>query len=269
MTKDYYGKECDFSLKTLFLFDMDGTVYNENTLFQGVQKLFARIVRRGGRYVFITNNSSRSVTDYLKKVRGMGVAAEKENFFTSAQASVLLLREKYGDGLIYAQGTKSFLKELKRGGLNVTCREEEGIRAVLVGFDPELTGEKLRTTCKILTRSKADYYATNPDWACPVDFGYVPDCGSMCFGIEKATGKKPTFIGKPSPLMIETVMKKFGADKEQTLVVGDRLYTDVASGVNAGVDTVLVLSGEATPRDLSESEVKPSYVLNGVWEIEI
>ena len=111
------------------------------------------------------------------------------------------------------------------------------------------------------------YYATNPDWVCPVDFGFVPDCGSMCFGIEKATRKMPEFIGKPQPTMINIVCNKFGVAKEDTVVVGDRIYTDIASGVNAGVDTVMVLSGEATLNDYEKSEIKPTFVLNSVKDM--
>jgi len=257
---DYFGKPAGvLNGKKLFLFDMDGTIYLDDKLFDGILEVMQKIVDRGGRYVFITNNSSKSVEDYIKKINKLGIEADEENFFTSTQASIMILKEKFGDSLIYCQGTRSFIKELKKGGLNVTEKYDNTAKAVLVGFDNELTMEKLRTTCKMLTENDVEYYATNPDWVCPVDFGFVPDCGSMCFGIEKATGKKPIFIGKPQPTMINTVMKKFGFDKEETVVIGDRLYTDIASGVNAGVDTVLVLCGESTLKDLEESPVKPTF----------
>ncbi len=153
--------------------------------------------------------------------------------------------------------------------MNVTEHYNTSASAILVGFDTELTAEKMRTTSKMLTECDIPYYATNPDWVCPVDFGYVPDCGSMCFGYEKATGRAPVYIGKPQPMMIECAMQKFGMTKEQTVVLGDRLYTDIAAGVNAGVDTVCVLSGEVTEKDIRESDIKPSYVLAGVWEIRL
>ena len=265
---DYFGKNADgLASKKLYLFDMDGTVYRENTLFDGVKELLRQIEQKGGRYVFITNNSSRSVRDYVKKLESMGIDVTEDNFFTSSQAAVILLKEKFGKELIYAQGTESFIKELVRGGLNVTTEYDGNAKAVLVGFDPELTGDKLRATCKMLTGSNLPFYATNPDYVCPVDFGYVPDCGSMCYGIEKATGRTPVYIGKPEPMMIECAMEKFGIPREETLVLGDRLYTDIASGVNAGVDTVCVLSGEATLDDIEKSEVKPTYVLNSVSEL--
>lgn len=268
MKKDVLGKDYSrLENKKLYLFDMDGTIYLDNDLFDGVDEFLKKIERSGGRYVFITNNSSKSVSDYVKKLRNLGLDyVTEENFFTSTQASVRLFKEKFDKKLIYAQGTKSFIEELKNSGLNVTEVYDENAAAVLVGFDPELTGEKLRNTCKTLKRD-IPYYATNPDWVCPVDFGYIPDCGSMCFGIEKATGKKPIFIGKPEPAMIFSVMNKFGYTKEQTVVFGDRIYTDIASGYNAGVDTVLVLSGEATMKDYAESEIKPTFVLNCVKEM--
>lgn len=268
MISDFYGKDISpLKEKKLFLFDMDGTIYEENRLFDGVPHLLENILKRGGRYIFVTNNSSRSVKDYVKKLRKMGIPVNADNFFTSGQAAIMLLKERFGRGVIYAQTTKSFYRELRKSGLNVVKRYTQDACAVLVGFDPEVTGKKLRTTCEILTKYDLPYFATNPDWVCPVSFGYIPDCGSMCFGIEKATGKRPVYIGKPQPTMIETVMKKFGVPKEQTVVLGDRLYTDIASGVNAGVDTVCVLSGECTREDLSASDIKPTYVLPCVSDI--
>ncbi|MBE5750253.1 MAG: HAD-IIA family hydrolase [Clostridiales bacterium] len=267
MALDVLGKDYTaLKTKKLYLFDMDGTIYMENRLFDGVLELLQRIKADGGKYVFITNNSSKSVNDYVKKVCKMELCVDKENFFTSTQAAVMLLNKKHVGALVYAQGTRSFIKELKNSGIKVTEKYSDDTDVVLVGFDNELTSAKLRETCKTLKKD-VPYYATNPDWVCPVEFGYVPDCGSMCFGIEKATGKAPYFIGKPRPDMINAVMEKFGADKSDTVVIGDRLYTDIASGVNAGVDTVLVLSGEATMNDYNESEVKSTYVLNSVKDL--
>lgn len=267
--KDFLGKDCDGLLKKkLVLLDMDGTIYLENMLFDGVTEYLENIKKSGGRYVFITNNPTKSSRDYRIKLENMGITGlTDDNFYTSVQASIALFLEKFGDKLIYAQGTKSFITQLKEGGLNVTEEFDPNICAVLVAFDTELTADKLRTTCKTLTLCNVPYYATNPDWVCPVEFGYIPDCGSMCVGIEYATGKKPIFIGKPLPTMVETVMKKFGVEKEDTVVIGDRLYTDIACGNNAGVDTVCVLSGEATLDDIKNGEVKPTYVLHSIKDL--
>ena len=108
------------------------------------------------------------------------------------------------------------------------------------------------------------YIATNPDWVCPTSYGYVPDCGSFVEMLKRATGKEPIFIGKPKPEMLLLAMEKFGYSKEETLMVGDRVYTDIASGYNAGVDTVLVLSGEGTVLDAENSDTKPTYILDSV-----
>lgn len=265
--KDYYGKDCSLlKNKKLWLFDMDGTIYLGNKLFDGAVSLLDNIKQNGGKYVFITNNSSKSVEDYVKKIKKMGIFTDKDNFYTSADAAGMLLTERFGKSLIYAQGSRSFIKGLKKKGLNITTEYDKTVKCVIVGFDTELTFEKLSVTCKSLLNDVA-YYATNPDWVCPTEFGYVPDCGSMCFGIEKATGKKPVFIGKPNPVMIEETIKQNGVKKEETVVIGDRLYTDIASGANAGVDTILVLSGETSVFDCELSEIKPDFTLNDVGEI--
>ncbi|MBQ9359296.1 MAG: HAD hydrolase-like protein, partial [Abditibacteriota bacterium] len=124
----------------------------------------------------------------------------------------------------------------------------------------ELTFGKLVNTVKMLSLD-IPYYATNPDLVCPVEFGSVPDCGSMCIGLENASGRRPYYIGKPRPDMLLAAMEKFGASPADALVVGDRLYTDIASGANAGVDTVCVLTGEAALEDVRDSDTPPDFTL--------
>ena len=265
--KDYFGKPAEMLReKKLWLFDMDGTIYEENRLFDGTLDLLRLIRERGGRSVFITNNSSKSVVDYIRKVEAMGIAATEEDFFTSAQATIRLLKREYPGALVYCQGTRSLVDELKSAGIRVTEAVEK-VDVVLVGFDMELTMEKLRNTCEILTLQDPVYLATNPDWVCPVSFGFVPDCGSMCVGIRYATGKWPKFIGKPEPTMIDIVREKYRASAEETVVIGDRLYTDIAAGENAGVTTVCVLSGEAKLADIEAGTVKPTLTLDNVRTI--
>lgn len=269
--KDFFGKNADvLKTKKLFLFDMDGTIYLENSLFEGVLEMLDSIKASGGRFAFITNNPSKSVKDYIKKLNRLGIKnIDENNFFTSAQAAIIICREKFGNDLIYVQGTKSFVKGLKAAGLNVTEKYTDDAVAVLVAFDPEVTGQKLRTTCEMLTKHDLPYYATNPDWVCPVDFGYIPDCGSMCVGIAYATGKKPIYIGKPEPTMILKLMKKYDCTAEETVVVGDRLYTDIASGNHAGVDTVCVLCGEVSVADIekAEGDEVPTFVFEKTCQI--
>ena len=269
MQKDVNGKSLSgIKNKKLFLFDMDGTIYIDGKLFDGVKELFDKISATGGRYVFITNNSSKSLEERIAYLNGTGISAKADDFMTSTMAAAEILRDKFGDSKIYVQATKSCVKELIGYGLNLTEEYDESVSAILVGYDTELTYEKMKRTCKMLTNTSVPYYATNPDWVCPMDFGYAPDCGSMCFAYEKATGRTPIFIGKPTRFMIDACVKKYGFTKEQTLVIGDRLYTDIASGVNAGVDTLFVLSGEGTLRDIETLGVKPTFVLNCVSELK-
>lgn len=253
--------------KKLFLFDMDGTIYEENRLFDGTLGLMNKIINLGSKYVFITNNSSRSVNEYIKKVSKLGINVDYSNFFTSTQATAIYLKERYKDKLVYCVGTRSMMEELNDNGINLTTDVEDDVNVVLVGFDTELTYEKILKTCILLKRNDISYIATNCDLACPVSFGFIPDCGSICRMISYATGKMPTFIGKPEPTMVNYVINKTGFKNEETVVIGDRLYTDIAAGNNAGVTTICVLTGETKKEDLLVSDIKPTFVLNSVYEI--
>lgn len=264
--KDFFGKDISkLKNKKLFLLDMDGTIYQENELFDGTLDLLKE-VKTFGKYVFITNNSSKSVDAYIEKLAKLGIKSVKDDFFTSSQATILYLNEKHKNSKIYCQGTKSLINELVEAGFNITEKVEDNIDVVLLGFDTELTSEKLRNTCEVLLQD-VEYVATNPDLVCPVSFGYVPDCGSMAIMIKNATGKYPKFIGKPEPTMVNFVIEKYGYTKEDTVVVGDRLYTDIKSAVNANVTSICVLSGEATLEDIKNGDVEPTYTLNNIKEL--
>lgn len=264
---DYFGKEAsELREKRLFLLDMDGTIYQEDRLFDGTKELLRRILALGGKYVFITNNSSKSVADYVEKVRRLGIETTADCFFTSAQATAMLLRERYPNATVYCQGTKSLLRELTAYGIRVTEEVTDEVDVILVGFDTELTSQKLRNTCELLCRD-VPFYATNPDLVCPVSFGYVPDCGSICIMLKNATGREPIYIGKPAPMMIDIARQRYHARREETVVIGDRLYTDIAAGVNAGVASICVLTGEATEQDILTGDVKPTYTFESVKSI--
>ena len=268
---DFYGKYADiFKNKRLFLFDMDGTIYQENDLFDGTIDLLDYIKQIKGRSVFITNNSSKSVKDYVVKLRNMGIQVSCEDFFTSAQATVLYLKENFSQKAVYCMGTASFVKELQQAGIQVYQQPTDKAGVILMGYDTEMTYQKLRDICYML-QQPLPFIATNPDLVCPVSFngkpGFVPDCGSFAVGILNATGKVPKYIGKPEPTMIQIVMEKFGYTPEQTLVLGDRLYTDIAAGNRAGVDTICMLSGEASEEDICKSENKPTFVFKNVREL--
>ncbi len=264
---DITGKNSEpLKKKRLYLLDMDGTIYNENQIFDGTLEFLEEIKRRGGEYIFITNNSSKSVEDYVKKVRDMGIQADVENFYTSSQATAMYIQENYPGQVVYCMGTRSLVEELRGEGIEVVTEPDHRATVVLIGFDTENTSEKIRNTCIMLGRDVA-YLATNPDLVCPVSFGYIPDCGSMSIMLKNATGKEPFFIGKPEPIMVNCVLKKQNRRPEEAVIVGDRLYTDIKTGVNAKVDTICVLSGEATMEDIREGEVKPDYIFQSVKEI--
>ena len=152
--------------------------------------------------------------------------------------------------------------QLRAAGFTVAERREDA-NALLMGFDTELTFQKLEDAC-ILLGQGVPYVATNPDWVCPTAYGFVPDCGSVCEMLWRATSRRPIVIGKPEPLMPRLAMLEAGVSAQETLLVGDRIYTDIASGANAGVDTLLVLSGETKEEDLPTADPQPTFVLPDV-----
>ena len=267
MITDLTGKNADaLKHKKLWLLDMDGTIYNENEIFEGTLDFLSQIRRSGGRYIFITNNSSKSVSDYVKKVNAMGIEAGYEDFYTSSQATAMYIKENYPGQTVYCMGTCSLVEELRESGLHVVTEPDDTATVVLIGFDTENTSEKIRNTCIMLGKNVA-YLATNPDLVCPVSFGFIPDCGSMSIMLKNATGKEPFFIGKPQPIMVDCVLKNTGCSREDAVIVGDRLYTDIATGANAGVDTICVLSGEASMTDIQEWDGEPTWIFQDVKEI--
>ena len=261
---------CKLTEKELYLFDMDGTIYNGDILFDGVIDLFKNMKESNKQYIFLTNNSSKSVDIYVNKLRNFGIDVEKDNFFTSTQATILYLKNKlnYSNELIYVIGTNAFKEELKNANLNITDKVEDNVKIVLMGYDTELNYQKLIDASYLLTKDVI-YIATNPDLVCPTAFGFVPDCGSVSTMLYNATGKKPIFIGKPKPDMIEIILNKYQIDKSKALIIGDRLYTDIASGINAKVDTVCVLSGETTLEQLQNTEYKPAYIIESVKDLNV
>ena len=251
----------------LYLFDMDGTLYLGSRLYDFTIELLQEIRRTGGKYLFITNNSSKSVNDYIKKLESLGIPATREDFMTSSQATAYYLKKHHWGQTLYVCGTQSLKKELMDEGFTVS-EDISKTQCIVMGFDTELTFQKLHdVSYLLLTQPDLPYIATNPDLVCPTEFGSVPDCGSVCHMIYNATGKKPVVIGKPSALMPQLAMDKLGVQPEETTVIGDRIYTDVKSGLNAGANAILVMSGETTYEILEQSEDKPHLVLTDAGEI--
>ena len=186
---------------------------------------------------------------------------------TSSQATAYYLHQHHEGKKLYVCGTESLKQELRMEGFTVT-EEIDAVECIVMGFDTELTFRKLHdVSYLLLTQPDLPYIATNPDYVCPTEFGSVPDCGSVCDMIYNATKKRPVVIGKPTALMPQLAMAKLGMTKEETCVVGDRIYTDVKSGLNAGITGILVLSGETTEEILAQSPDKPHLVLQDAGEI--
>ena len=176
--------------KRLFLLDMDGTLYLDDALFPGTLPFLRRIREKGGRYLFLTNNSSRGADAYVEKLRRLGIKSTPEDFLTSVDALILFLRKgDYQGKPLYAAGTESFRSQLRQAGFPVTADRDEA-EVLICGFDTELTFQKLEDACILLNRG-VEFLATNPDWVCPTWYGYVPDCGSVCEMLFRATGRRP------------------------------------------------------------------------------
>lgn len=252
--------------KKLFLLDMDGTIYLSNQLFDGTLDFLEHVRKKGGRYIFLTNNSSRGIDAYLERMKHFHIPCGPEDFVTSTDATIVYLKKHYGDVLYYVCGTESLKKQLRDAGLRLSEGWEQRADVVLLGYDTELNYEKLENCCILLNRG-ADYVATHADPVCPVWYGSAPDCGSVIEMLFTATGRRPYVVGKPQPDIVELAMKRAGCSREETCVMGDRVYTDIACGVNAGVDSIFVLSGEGVPSDIDKYGVKPTFIFKDIREV--
>ena len=245
----------------LFLFDMDGTLYLGDDVYDGAVALMEGLPGLGKKYIYLTNNSSRAGTDYITRLRRLGFPCEAENVFTSGMATGMYLNQNFPGASVYLAGTKAFYRELVSYGIRLVNDEDghteaDTVDVVVQGFDRELTYEKLDRAVHFLRRGSR-FIAANPDWVCPMPAGEVlPDCGSIC-----------EYIGKPNRNMIDVISKMTGIPNEKICAVGDRLYTDIAVAQNAGAVSVLVMSGETDEAILAAADRKPDYVLPSVKEL--
>ena len=253
-------------MKKLICLDMDGTVYLGEHLFKGAKETFEYFKQNEISFVFLTNNSSHSLAFYVDKIRRMGIECVEDNFYSSIDTTIKYLKDQNVKTL-YVLGVKTFKEELRKHFTLIEDYQEQLPDVTLVSFDTELVYDELKTACLFIQRGSR-FIATNMDYRCPIEDGlYIPDCGGLCKWIEMCTDKKPLFLGKPEPTMIYQVMEKFGVSKEETMMVGDRYYTDIVAGLNAGVDTVAVLSGETTLKEFQEAERKPRYIIDSIADL--
>ena len=253
--------------KKLFLFDIDGTIATGDKLYRGTKELLNYIEEIKGKAIYITNNSTKSVGDYVKKFKHWNLETEEWQFVTSGFLASEYLKKNWKDKKIFVMGTTSFVRDLKEQGIMVTEKIEKDIACVLIAYDSELNYKKLEYVCEILWGNHIEYLATNPDLCCPAPFGFIPDCGSICQMIENATGKRPKYLGKPSGEVVDYCRRLTGFSKEETIVVGDRLYTDIACGIAGGVETCVVYTGEATREDVKNTQFVPTYEFETIEEL--
>lgn len=255
------------SQKQLFLLDMDGTVYLENELIPGAKEFISALIKTNRDYVFMTNNSSKSANAYLDKLEKIGLPANESNIFTSGMAAAEYIVKQKRSPKIYLVGTRSLKQELIARGIDVSEDGKGDIDYLLVGYDTELEYRKLEIACDLLCNG-VPFLATNPDIVCPAkNKRYLPDCATICYMLQQATGKTPFYIGKPRREMAMAAVEWKGYTPDRTAIVGDRIYTDIACGKNAGIFSVLVLSGESTVADIEKYGIVPDMTCNSVADI--
>ena len=250
----------DLSDIRLFLLNMDGTVYLGNRLLPGSLDFLRYLAETGRDHLFLTNNSSRNADYYAKKLTKLGWPANTDEILTAGEATALYLGGLKPAAKIYLLGTPDLETEFASHGFLLTDEEPD---YVVLGFDMTLTYAKLVRACDLI-RAGVPFIATHPDINCPTETGYIPDCGAMTALITASTGVIPKVIGKPNREIIDAMFRKKPVRRDQVAMVGDRLYTDIVMGHNAGVTSVLVLSGEAKESDIAAAPIKPDHVVAGL-----
>ncbi len=247
----------------LWLLDMDGTIYLDDHLIEGAENFVNTLIEKQKRFLFLTNNSSKSVRTYIQKLHTLGLEfVSREHVYTSGQAAASYILKTYPKKKVYLVGTSDLQEEFERSGIPFSDEPE----LVVLGFDTTLTYQKLWRICD-LVRAGLPYIATHADVNCPVKDGFMPDIGSVIAFIKASTGKEPdVIIGKPNPPILEEISCMFATERSKMVMVGDRLYTDIAMG-GKGIRTVLVLSGETGMEDLHVSPFCPDGVVSSVKEL--
>ena len=246
-----------------FILDLDGTVYVGDQPVPGAIDAIEKLRALGKSITYLSNNSSRNKHDYAVKLRTLGIQLDEQDIALSTDSALAYL-ESQGVKKVYVLGTKSLEDIVKSSGIEISADNPE---FVLVGYDTELTYEKLRTACRLINK-KVDYIATHCDLVCPTPDGPVPDAGLLLAMLEQTTGRAPYRVfGKPNVETIDNICDARSLKKADVLMVGDRLYTDIQMAHDADVDSLLVLSGDTAREGVEVSDVKPTYILNALADI--
>jgi len=249
--------------KAGFIIDMDGVIYHGNRLLPGVTEFVSWMERSGKQYLFLTNASERTPKELHEKLKRLGIEVGEDHFYTSALATASFLDSQKPDGSAYIIGDAGLIHALYSVGYTINNVNPD---YVVVGDTHGYNFEKIELAINLVLKG-ARLIGTNPDVSGPVETGITPSTKALVAPIEIASGKKAYFVGKPNPLMMRIALKKLGTKREDTIVIGDRMDTDIRCGLESAIDTLLVLSGITGKDDIDKFPYRPQYVLNGVADL--
>ncbi len=245
------------------IFDQDGTIYLGNQLIPGAAETISRLRADGNRTIFLSNNPTKTRAQYAEKLTGLGIPTGVNDIVNSSFVMVQWLKENAPGACLYVIGEAAITGELKEAGF-VLSEKPGDVDVVVASFDRTFDYHKLQVGFDAINAG-ARFVATNPDRYCPTPTGGEPDCAAIIAALEACTGVTcDPVVGKPSPIMVKTIMDKLGLPPSHCLMVGDRLETDIRMGIEAGMDTCLVLTGDADRNKLKKSGLKPTLVLESI-----
>lgn len=253
---------------SLFVFDLDGVIYRGNTLLPGVKQTLVTLERKGEKICFLSNNSTLSRRGYRKKLGKMGLNLREDQLFPSSYLCALYFsQQNQTSGKVMIIGEKGLFEELKAIGLRISWVPSE-VKWVVVGLDRKLTFRKLSLAYQAIIKG-AHFIATNTDVTYPLEETTIPAAGAIVKAIEVSTGKAPLVLGKPETFGLKIVLKRAGYSPSQTVLVGDRLETDITAGNKLGINTVLVLSGISSLEQVKKAPpcAKPRYIISNLEEL--
>lgn len=242
-----------------FLLDMDGTFYLGEKIIPGSLEFIRRVEETGRDFLFLTNNSSHNAAFYVQRLKRMGLEIGREKVLTSGEATAALVKEMYPGKRAFVLGNEFLIEEMREAGVMVDMQNPE---IVVAGYDTTLDYKTMTAVCDFV-RAGLPYIATHPDFNCPTETGFAPDLGAIMAFIEASTGRKADrVVGKPHTGIVQAALRRTGLSAGQMAMVGDRLYTDIETGLKSGMLSILVLSGETTPQMLAEYPNKPDMVFD-------
>ncbi len=242
---------------------MDGVIYHGNKLLPGVTEFLTWMENSGKKYLFLTNASERTPKELHEKLKRLGITVEEDHFYTSALATASFLASQKPNGSAYIIGDAGLIHALYSVGYTINNVNPD---YVVVGDTHSYNFEKIEMAINLVLKG-ARLIGTNPDVSGPVETGITPSTKALIAPIEIASGKKAYFVGKPNPLMMRIALKKIGIKREEAIVIGDRMDTDIKCGLESEIDTLLVLSGITSRNDIDNFPYRPQYVLNGVADL--